>query len=57
MKYIYGLCIWLGLFLAIGFAGGCDCGAITFGQTVWYSIGSILIMIVGLAGSKSLEEG
>ena len=56
MKYIYGMCLLIGLLLTIGFAGGSDCGALTLGQAVWYSIGGLLVSFIGVAGLKDLEE-
>ena len=56
MKYIYGMCLWIGLLLTIGFAGGSDCGTLTLGQAVWYSIGSMLVAFIGWAGLRSLEK-
>lgn len=56
MKCVYGMFMVVGLLLTIGIAGGSDCGSLTLGQAVWYSIGSMLVAFVGLAGLKDLEE-
>ena len=55
MKYVYGMCFLIGLLLTIGCAGGSDCGALTLGQAVWYSIGGLLVAFIGVAGLKDLE--
>lgn len=55
MKYIYGLCLAVGMLLMIGFAGGSDCGNLTFGQAVWYSLGSMLVALIGWAGLRAEE--
>ena len=52
MKYVYGSCMAIGLLLTIGFAGGSDCGSLTFLQAVWYSMGSMLVTLIGWAGLK-----
>ena len=55
MKYVYGTCVVVGLLLTIGFAGGCDCGNLTFGQAVLYTIGSLIVTLYGAAGLKGAE--
>lgn len=56
MKRVYLMCFFIGLLLTIGFAGGSDCGTLTLGQAVWYSIGSLLLAFIGVAGLKDLEQ-
>ena len=56
MKYLYTFCLVAGLVFTYLIAGGCDCGSITFGQFVWYSIGGLLLAFVGWAGLRDLKE-
>ena len=56
MKYIYGFCLIVGLFLIIGSAGGCDTGTLSLFKAAWYCIGGLLIALVGVAGLKGAKE-
>ena len=56
MKYIYGVCVVVGILVVLGTAGASDCGTIEFGQAVLRSVGGLLVALVGLAGLKRLEE-
>lgn len=56
MKYVYLFCFVAGLVFTILIAGGSDCGSLSFGQTALYSIGGMLVSLIGWAGLKRLEE-
>ena len=56
MKYIYGFCMAVGLFLAIGAAGGSDCGSLTLAQAALYGVGGMVITLIGMFGLNSLGE-
>ena len=56
MKYIYGLCLVVGILLVIGTAGASDCGGLSFGKAMWDALGGFLVALVGFAGLRDLEE-
>jgi hypothetical protein len=56
MKYIYGLCVAIGILVVLGAAGASDCGTIEFGQAALRGIVGLLVAFIGVAGFKHLEE-
>ena len=55
MKYIYGLCVAIGILVVLGAAGESDCGTLEFGQAALRGIGGLIVALVGFAGLKGLE--
>jgi hypothetical protein len=50
MKYIFGLCVAIGILVVIGAAGASDCGTIAFGEAVLRGVFGLAVSISGLAG-------
>lgn len=56
MKYIYGLCLAIGILVVIGAAGASDCGTLGFGEAALRCIYGLLVAGIGMCGLKHLEE-
>ena len=56
MKYIYGLCVLVGVFVVFGTAGASDCGSLELGQIALHGFGGLLVAVVGVLGLKRMEE-
>ena len=56
MKHLYLGLLTFGLLLAIGAAGGSDCGSLTLGQAALYGIVGVAIAGIGAKGLRGYEQ-
>lgn len=57
MKYIYGLCVAIGILVVLGAAGESDCGTLAFGQAALRGIVGLLVAVAGGIGLDRVERG
>lgn len=56
MKHIFDACVVFGFLVAIGSAGGSDCGTLELGKAALLCMGGLLAAFVGIAGLNILKK-